>query len=128
MVKPTGKSGSKNGVTMWQMIRDVCVTAINKGQFPAVGLVMLIAVVILKMPGPDVSELAAKVYGDLITLRLVGWGLSVALMAGWAIHGRRQRGAFYSEIERIGREKSYWQQRALGDIVRSSEAQRKALK
>jgi len=83
--------GRQQKVGLSQMLRDVFVASIEKGQFvpPIVG--GLSALVILKMPGKDVSRLVFRLIESIESARTLGYVFAVVLATGWFWHARWQR-------------------------------------
>lgn len=111
---------SKESITLWQMVRDVLVASMNKGQFPVALVAIVVCLIIWKMPPQDVSRLAFDIVDGFKTWYLGGWILSPVVVFGWFFHSRWQRKFFTQEINRISAERNKWQEKA-GLPVRSSE-------
>lgn len=105
---------------MWDMIRDVLVTSMNKAQLPALAVAVLLGMCIWKMPPADVSRLIFEIKSDLVNAHLLGYVLTVVVTLGWFLTAKAQRRTIYPEIDRIGSEKSKLQKLQLGEDLESS--------
>jgi len=108
-------------IGLWNMVRDVLVTSLNKGQFPLAMVGMIFIVMLVKMPGEDVSKLANKLLDELYGYTLPGYVLAAAALFGWALHTRWQRQRWTKEMDRITDERNQLQQRVLGQPMESSD-------
>lgn len=104
--------GTRNSIGWAQSLRDMVVTAINKGQLPVLAVLLILLMVIFKMPGEDVAKLASDIVAALIAGELVGYLLALTFGFGWFFHSRSLRKTFSNEYERIGTEKSKLQNQA----------------
>jgi hypothetical protein len=112
-------------VTLWQMLRDVLIASMNKGQFLVALSFLLVVIIILKMPSQDVSRLAFEVVQKLENGRLLGYFLSILLSGGWYAHAKYQRRSIAGEQDRLANERNEWQNRALEGGIKSSGTRRK---
>jgi ABC-type multidrug transport system permease subunit len=103
-----------------QMLRDILIASMNKGQFPVAIIALVLIVMILKMPAADVSRLVFHVLGLLERGSLLGYCLSSVLGMGWLLHARFQRRLIQDEMRRISEQRTSLQARALGKRIRSS--------
>lgn len=101
-------------VTMAQAIRDVLITAMNKGQLPLLFVCAVLFLLIWRLPAADVSALGHQTLQRLVDWSLVGWLLAGGLIFGWWFHAKATRDQFKSELARIGQEKSRAQNVATG--------------
>jgi len=108
-------------INVFRMLRDVLIQSMNKGQLPLAGLILLAIITVLKMLGKDVSDLATRVVGLLLTGELLGWGLAGGFAIGWFVHAKKQRQVIVKEIERLSDERDKWQKKVIGGKVISSE-------
>jgi hypothetical protein len=113
------KGGAKVG--FWEFLRDVLIASMNKGQFPAALLAMVVLSVIWRMPPVDVSKLMFRLLDVAEEERLVGYAVSVVSLFGWFFHARYQRKLINQEMKRISNERNQLQTRELGKKVKSSE-------
>lgn len=112
----------KNGTMSWpQALRDMVVSAINRGQLPLLGFFMLLLMLVFKMPAEDVSRLVFELLQALRHGEFVAYILLVITAGGWFAHARKMRQLFSAEAERIGREKSKLQEQLAGIKFGSSD-------
>jgi hypothetical protein len=116
------KGGSKVG--FWEFLRDVLIASMNKGQFPAALIAIVVLSMIWRMPPGDLSKLIFRFLDVAEEERLVGYVVSVASLLGWFFHARYQRKLITQEMQRISGERNQLQARELGKRVKSSEGRR----
>jgi hypothetical protein len=102
-------------------LRDIIVTAINKGQLLVTMLGLIIIIFVWRLPGDSLGRLAEKILEGLVNLHLVGWFLFVVVSGSWAIVGKLGRDAVQNEMKRVAEEKALAQSRALRESVKSSK-------
>lgn len=119
-----GRSGGtrRNRPGFAQVLRDVLIASMNKGQFPVFILGIIVLVAILKMPPADVSKLMFRVLDAAERRWLLGYALSVVLALGWFFHARSQRRLITGEMSRVAEERNRLQGKVLGDRIKSSES------
>jgi hypothetical protein len=117
MSKQTGQN-AKIGPS--HAIRDVFVTALNKGQFPLAIIGLIILVLIWRMPNQDVSKLVFEILADLKAGYLAGWGLTVITSLGWFFHAKHIRRVMQNEFNRISKERTEQQEKRLNKSLPSS--------
>ena len=110
-------------VNFWAFLRDVTMHAITKGQFPAVAMTGLLAVIIVKLPANHVALLVDRILANLTTLKGLSLIMNIVFPILWAVHTRWQRGSIAAEMDRIGREKTALQEELTG--LRSSSPKKK---
>ncbi len=110
----------QQAVGFWQMVRDVLIASMNKGQFPPALVGMIALAMIVKMPAGDVTKLAFEILNDLKAGYLFGYAGFAASITGWSIHVRWQRREITAEMKRIADARTRAQRKQLGDEVRSS--------
>jgi hypothetical protein len=111
-------------VGLFQMLRDVLIASISKGQFPVASVVLILMVAMLRMPPEDVSELMFRLLEAAERSWVSGYLLAAALLVGWIYHARHQRRRMTQDMERISAELSALQAQVLATSVRSSEGVR----
>ena len=121
MARRKSREGVGDKINLFRMLRDVLIQSMSKGQLPVAGMILLLIVVILKMPGEDVSQLATEVVRLLVKGWLLGWVLAGALAIGWFVHTKKQRQLIVKELDRLSDERNEWQRKFINDKVRSSE-------
>lgn len=108
-------------MNVWQMLRDVLIASMNKGQLLLTLAGILMGIALLRMPSADVSKFVFEVKSDLVEMKLLGYVLFVLALAGWIFHAKTQRRIIYPEMDRIAGERSRLQERGLGHTLESSE-------
>jgi len=108
-------------VGFWEAIRDIFVAMINKGQFLVALPALIIALIVYKMPGKDVADMASQITGDLYSGYLAGWVLAFVAIMGWYFHARYQRRMANREIKRICNERNRLQSEKVGSKLPSSK-------
>lgn len=121
MRKSRNKSSVNQHVGCWQMVRDVLIASLNRGQFIPALLGMIFVVMILRMPPEDVSQLVFEIHRNIVNASLVGYFLGMLAISGWFIHSRWQRKLIDREMKRIAEERNKWQEHNLGNRIKSSE-------
>lgn len=106
---------------MWDTISRVFITSMNKGQFPAAILGLILIIITLRIPPEDLSRFVFEVKEDIKGGALLGYAVGFFATSGWFIHARWQRRVISNEIHRIGQEKSRIQTDVLEVDVKSSE-------
>ena len=104
-----------------EMLRDVLVASIEKGQFPVALSGFLLIVMFWRMPSEDVTKLLFHVFDLLERGQLLGYVLAMCVALGWFSHARFQRSAIADEMQRISEQRTSLQAQVLGHRVRSSE-------
>jgi len=99
------------------MVEKVLIASMSKGQAPLFVVAGVIALMIWKMPGPDVSKLVFRLVDAFETGYLVGYGLFVFALVGWFLHAKHQRQTIVSEMNRITEERN----RLQGPDIESSD-------
>lgn len=120
MAKKSSAKNENRSINFWQMVRDVLIAALSKGQFPLALLGFILMLIIVKMPGDKVSELAFEIFKELKSQNLIGIVISPIIGMGWFFHIRWQRRIFTKEIHRVSEERNHYQQKLIGENVNSS--------
>lgn len=122
MARNGNAQGRQQKIGLAQMLRDVFVASIEKGQFVPAIVGGLSALVILKMPGEDVSRLVFRLIESIESARILGYVFAAALATGWFWHARWQRRVIMEEMRRIGQQRTEAQSKAgLANKLKSSE-------
>jgi hypothetical protein len=117
MAKPTTVK-----VTFWHMLRDVLIASINKGQFLAAILGLLLVIYFVRAPIDTITALLVSVINALISGALIGYALGLGSIAGWYFHAKSLRRKHHEELNRIASEKTEVQKKLLGSgKVKSSK-------
>lgn len=121
----SNKGARPNGqVGLFQMLRDVLIASINKGQFPIALLAIIAVVMLMRMPPEDIGKLVLRLLDAAERRWVVGYALCAVTALGWFFHARFQRRVIDGEVARVCDERTRLQQQALGNIVKSSEDKR----
>ena len=116
------KSPTLPKVTVWHMLRDIFVTAINRGQLLAAGLLLILLVIFIRLPAESLKSEFGLIIKSLIDGSLLGYALFLLALGAWYAHAKKLRSASFKEQKRIGNEKTALQKRAgLGDKAKSSK-------
>jgi len=107
-------------VNFWQMMRDVLIASLSKGQFVIAVIFFTWIIMILKMPSKDVSRLVFEIINGLKTGNLIPTFLIPVILLSWFFHSRWQRKIIRTEMERVSETRSEVQKRILGDSLTSS--------
>jgi len=121
--KKTEESTSGKTVSVWEMIRDVLIASMNKGQFPLALVSLIVVTLILKMPSDDVSKLVFSLIEKLESGVLVTNLMLIASLGGWFFHAKYQRRIITVEIERLSEERTALQYSQIGNRVKSSKGE-----
>lgn len=111
---------SRSPYTWAQSVRDIFVTAINKGQLPLLGVIAMLLLLIFRMPEQHLGDVATEVVASLKHGELWVYLLEALTVFAWYVHAKSMRKTFSEEAERIGREKTRIQSRAAGVTFKSS--------
>ncbi|MGO3014207.1 MAG: hypothetical protein ACTID4_12670 [Hafnia alvei] len=122
MGKRNGKGRQQGHVVTWaQAWRDVMQSAMARGLLIPITISIVLMIAAWRMPGEDVSSVAFSIIGGLKDHSLVGWALCVLLAVAWNWHARVMRRCFSAEAQRIGNEKTKYQQKQTARELGSSD-------
>lgn len=108
-------------VGFFEMLQNVLIASINKGQFPLACVCLIVMVMALRMPPQDATDLITRILDLLQNGQLTGWVLAAGMLGTWVSHVRIQRARFMAELARVSEERNKAQNQALGGNVRSSK-------
>ncbi len=111
----------RSDATFFGMLRDICVAMVNKGQLPAVVLILVISIFVIRCPAQDLRGLGSDIIGVFKEHAILSYVFNVILIIAWALHSRWQRRQQAAEFDRVGTEKSQWQEKALGGKLASGK-------
>lgn len=114
------KRSNRNGRNIWDMITDVAIHVLNKGQVGPATVAALLILVTFRYPDELLPSLVHEVMEYFDNWKLLGWGLSVLTLVVWFVHVRALKRQFSTETARIGKEKSRLQSDAAGRKLNSS--------
>lgn len=117
-------ASNRRGMGFSQMLRDVLVASLNRGQFPValIGLILVIALV--RIPPADLSRLIFRVLDAAEAREYGGWALSALISLAWIYQSKRQRRAIAAEMGRLSEQRNWLQQIALNGQIKSSRRRR----
>jgi hypothetical protein len=95
-------------------MRDVVVTAINKGQLPVLGFLSVVLVLVGKLPEGEASKLLFEVLAALRQGELWMYPVTLITLVAWSLHIQFLRRQSRAEFDRIGREKTALQSQLTG--------------
>lgn len=88
-------------MTFFQMLRDVLVASLNRGQFPMAVMGLITVIAVCRMPSADLSRLIFRLLDVAEAREYGGYVLAVTIALAWAIHSKRQRREIAAEIRRL---------------------------
>ena len=113
-------SKERNSFNWAKAFRDIVVTSINKGQLPLLGVIAIVLLILHKTPESEFKGIFIIFAERLGTLSIVAYLGFVIFPICWYYHTKQMRKHFSREFERIGKEKSEWQEIATGKKLKSS--------
>ncbi len=116
------RKNSPGGTNLWDMLRDVLIASMAKGQLPLAIFGLVCVIIVLRMPSADVSRLAFNVLDKLEARYYLGYGLWLLTIGAWFYHTRWQRKTITGEVNRIGEEKTKLQEKLAGKGLESSKS------
>lgn len=105
-------------VTIAEAVRDISITAINRGQVLPIVLALIAIIIILKLPITALENIVIRVFEG--HLGYVSTILLIIVLLVWNWHAKRMRKQFSAELERVGREKSMLQNKTQKKQFKSS--------
>lgn len=109
--KPKARVGKGQGrVTFAQAWRDVMLKAMTTGQLVPITISIVLMIAAFRMPENELPILAHRIIDGFVNHSLIGYGLCVVLIGAWSWHARVMRKCFSAEAQRIGKEKTVYQQ------------------
>lgn len=116
----TTVSSNRKGMTFFQMLRDVLVASLNRGQFPMAIMGLIVTIAVCRMPPADLSRLIFRLLNAAEAHQYGGYVLSLVIALAWAIHGKGQRRVMTAEIRRLSEQRNRFHQLALDGHIKSS--------
>ena len=97
-----GKSGSNTSERSHrfgfaEMLRDVLVASIERGQFLVATISLIVTIIVLKLPGEAMSALIVKFLDSLERACFLGYVIAVVLAVSWFWRSRRHRQSLMRE-------------------------------
>ena len=104
-----------------EMLRDVLVAGINKGQVPQVTMALVCIAVVLRMPQADVTAVVQRLLDWAESSYYLGWIVALFAIIGWGWHVKRQRSVWGAELKRVSDERNKYQRRTIEAPIKSSK-------
>lgn len=98
-------------VTWAQMVRDVAIAAINKGQLHLLGIIAMLLIIISRLSSEDLSKLTFQILDALKAGELWSYFLILLILSMWLIHTNTADKMFSKRIEKITQEKEELQKK-----------------
>lgn len=114
-------SGKYGKVTWAQMVRDVLIESMRKGQLPLLSFFFVCVLMIWKTPDTYIEQLWGKIFERERLLLILSIASNALLGTGWFIHARVQRRLFKEETQRLVDERNKLQGIAIGDKIETSK-------
>ena len=80
---PESPNTSKPKVTIWEMLRDVLIAAMNRGQLLGITLSLALLIIIIKVPSSTLGEFMQTILQGFRDFYYVGYGLFFVTLLGW---------------------------------------------
>ena len=122
-----GKMGKAKGnknqveVTWAQAWRDVMIRAMSSGQLIPITISIILMIAAWRLPEGELSRLAFSIVDGFKDHALVGWGVALVAILAWSAHARVMRRCFSTEAQRIGNEKTKYQQKQTSQALGTSD-------
>ena len=116
-----GKISHHKNMGPWDMINNVFVTSMNKGQFPLALVGSIFALLVTRMSPEGADALALEIVRGIANGALLGYACLGLTLVGWFITSRAQRRIHAKEMERLSEERTKTQQLLLKDNISSSK-------
>ena len=101
-----GSVGKTDKFSGWKALKDVTNNAINKGQLGLFGILFVLAIIFYRLPPEGLQEVILEILTILKKLSGIAYVLLLGTITGWAVHARKMRRYYSSEIKRIAEEKA----------------------
>ncbi len=101
----------KGKVSWAHSVRDITITAINKGQLLLYGILLIILFIISKMSPEAVEKLVFNIGKNLANFSFIPYIVCVLLIIIWYYTCKNMRSMHKAECDRIGREKTKLQEK-----------------
>ena len=111
---------NRNRITFFQMLRDILVASLVRGQFPMAVMGMIAIIAVCRMPPEDLSRLIFRLLHASEAGEYGGYLLAIVIALSWAVHVRRLRDEMAREIKRLNEERDRLQQMVHKIDIKSS--------
>ncbi len=112
----------KDSVTIWQMIRDLVIYSLDRGQFMPVGFLGIVTLIIWRLPAADLKEVALESIRFFQNVGPLGWASSVLIAILWGVHVRWLQKSNQTEMERLVDERNELQSLNTPSSITSSKS------
>ena len=109
-------------VTLWQMVGDLLIHVTNKGQILPFVFGVVLIVIASRMPSEELGKLAEVLLAWRTGVCVGGYVLALLVAFVWFWHVRFERRLHKGEIDRLAEERTFWQQIAMDQKMRSSKS------
>lgn len=98
-IEDSPKGETNSNFTWARAFRDIGVNAINTGQFPFFCIFIVVILVLLKMPGGDVSKLIFNVFANFREFAVSGYVLFAIALIICSVYIKILRNAHKKQVE-----------------------------
>lgn len=117
-------ASNRRRVGFSQMLRDVLVASLNRGQFPVALMGLILVIALVRISPADLSRLIFRILDVAEAHQYGGWALSVVISLAWTHQSKRQRREITAEMGRLSEQRNWLQQIALNGRIKSSRRKR----
>lgn len=117
----TKKKSSDHHVGWAEMVQNVIIRAIDRGQLPVLGLISAVLFLIYRMSENDVSLVTQNILEMSKNKVFFVYPVTAFSIFGWIVHVKILKKQADKETRRIGKEKSDLQNKASSQPFKSSE-------
>jgi hypothetical protein len=89
------------------------------GQTPLILGGIILVILILRLPAAYIPVFCDRIINRMTNGYLVGYALSILMVAGWYLNVRFVLKFKNNEIDRLSKERNFYQQKCIGDIESS---------
>jgi hypothetical protein len=114
------QSASKRATSVWQMMRDVLIESMRRGQLPLICFLFIVMLFLWKTPSDYYPTLWGKIFELRGSILCGSLALNLVLVFGWYFNAKGLRRRFKYENERIVSERNELQKK-LGAPIKSSD-------
>ncbi|MCY4524945.1 MAG: hypothetical protein OXB84_09405 [Halobacteriovoraceae bacterium] len=108
-------------VSWAEAVRDVVIKAIETGQLPALLISVIVILIIWKIPEDQLLLLLQGIIKRFQVGEMISYPILLLCILGWFFHVKILKNNFTREYERIGKEKSYLQNKISRVDLKSSD-------
>jgi Na+/melibiose symporter-like transporter len=111
-------------VNFWGMLQNIIIVAINKGQLPILGVILIFLVLIIKIPKEDASVIIKEFIHLVESFHILGWIFSVFLLIALFYTAKTLKRKHQDEIDRLAKEKKELQEILNGTPLNTTKKER----